>query len=91
MEQTKIYIVGYASYIDGSGQSELYTETKPFLDEKEAEKAHQQNILDIGSNIYDGEDAEVVDDFYLRNKDKSHIEEYDGDNIYKCWIEEHKI
>lgn len=81
----KIWVVSYASY----EFDELFVESKPYTDEKEALNAHKDNMLCIVQELYDEE--EDIDEWFEENKGYTHIEENVGDWTYKCGIEEFEV
>ena len=92
MEQKKVYLVGYIEYdADGTSDSKIYKDVKLFTDEVAAMVTHRDNILELGAFVHDGEDAEVVDDYYQQHMNDTHITENVGDDIVQLWIEEFKI
>lgn len=92
MEQKKIYIVGSIEYnADGTSDCKIYKDVKPYTDEVAAMVAHRNNISELASFLYSGEDIETENDYYQEHMNDTHITENIGDNIVKLWIEEFKF
>lgn len=81
----KIWIVNYTSY----EFDDVYTENKPFINEKDALNAHKDNMLCIAQELYE-EESNIVDWFEEHRNDRS-ISEAVCDDIYKCSIEEFEV